>query len=224
MKALLTSFGISNKSIEAEMWRLLGGQRNGVKLLFCTTASNYSGGEMNAWVIEDLLRFRDLGFVIDICDINGIGKERFLPRFEQAEVLFFEGGEPQWLKKCMETSGFLEELPRLLQRKLWVGQSAGSMVLCPRLCNSCHDLFGESVANLPCDGLGLVDFQFIPHLNNSYFPKLLAEHLESAAKKLTSADGKKLYVCDDSGAVSVESSNVKVISEGVVMAREITQT
>ena len=77
MKFLLTSAGISNKTIEEEMWRLLGGKRQGVKLLFCTTASNYNGGDMTQWLIPDLMRLCEFGFEIDVCDINGVPKDNF---------------------------------------------------------------------------------------------------------------------------------------------------
>ena len=92
MKLLLTSGGISNNSIENELKDLLEKNFNGLKLLFCTTASNYEGGEMNEWLIDDLIMLKNLGFKIDVCDINGINKENFLKRFEWADVFYFEGG------------------------------------------------------------------------------------------------------------------------------------
>lgn len=47
MKLLLTSGGISNKTIENELKNLVGKDFKGLKVLFCTTASNYEGGGMN---------------------------------------------------------------------------------------------------------------------------------------------------------------------------------
>ena len=64
------------------------------------------------------------------------------------------------------------------------------------------------------DGLGLVDFQFVPHLNNKEFPKINVENLEKASKNLQEIDGNKLYIVDDNGAVSVNNTNIKIISEG----------
>lgn len=92
MKFLLTSGGISNKTIENELKELVGKELKGLKMLFCTTASNYEGGDMNDWLIDDLEKLRSLGFRIDICDINGISKDNFLSRFEWADVFYFEGG------------------------------------------------------------------------------------------------------------------------------------
>ena len=43
MKLVLTSGGISNKSIENELRTIIGKDFKGSKMLFCTTASNYEG-------------------------------------------------------------------------------------------------------------------------------------------------------------------------------------
>lgn len=214
MKLVLTSGGISNKSIENELRNIIGKDFKDLKMLFCTTASNYDGGEMNDWLIEDIECFKNLGFKIDVCDINGIGIDKFLPRFEWADVLYFEGGNTQWLRKCIKSSGLEEHLSSLLETRVWIGASAGSCVLCPTICNSCQDLFDENIKEFPTDGLGLVDFQFVPHFNNGYFPKIKKENLLSASKNLKEIDGKKLYVIDDSGAVFVDNETIKVVSEG----------
>ncbi len=214
MKFLLTSGGISNKTIEAELKMLIGKDFKGLNMLFCTTASNYEGGDMNDWLIDDLEKLKNLGFKIDICDINGISKENFLPRFEWADVFYFEGGNTQWLRSCIRNSGLEEHLLKLLKTRIWIGASAGSCVLCPTVCNSCQDLFDEYIEGFPSDGLGLVDFQFVPHLNNEYFPKINFENLEKTSKNLQEIDGKKIYIVDDNGAVSVDNKNINIISEG----------
>ena len=214
MKIVLTSRGVENKCIENEVKKFIGKDFNNLKMLFCTTASNYEGGEMNNWLIENLVYFKNLGFIIDVCDINGVMAENVLSRFEWADVFFFEGGNTQWLRNCIKTSGLENHLKRLLETRIWIGASAGSCVLCPTVCNSCQDLFDEDIKGFPEDGLGLVDFQFIPHLNNEHFPKIKKENLLNASKNLKTIDGKKLYVVDDNGAVFVNDGNVKVVSEG----------
>ncbi|MDR2063365.1 MAG: Type 1 glutamine amidotransferase-like domain-containing protein [Candidatus Nomurabacteria bacterium] len=214
MKLLLTSAGITNKTIENELKRLLGKSFDGVRLFFCTSASNWEGGEMNFWLINDLFLLDKYGFKIDICDINGIGIDNFLPRMEAAEVLYFEGGNTQWLRKCIKDSGLEEHLPKLLKSKVWVGASAGSCVLCPTVMNSAQDLFDENVDEFGGKGLGLVDFQFVPHMNNDWYEKVNRDNLQSALKNLRQIDGKKLYAVDDEGAVSVDGDRVAVVSEG----------
>ena len=214
MKFLLTSAGISNKTIEEELKRIIGKDFKGLKMLFCTTASNYDGGEMNEWLIDDLQKLKSLGFKIDVCDINGVSKDNFLPRFKWANVLYFEGGNTQWLRSCIRNSGLEEHLLKFLETRIWIGASAGSCVLCPTVCNSCQDLFDENIEGYPIDGLGFVDFQFIPHFNNESFPKINSENLENASKNLLEIDGKKLYIVDDNGAISVNDGSIKIVSEG----------
>lgn len=215
MKLVLTSGGISNKSIEKELRNVIDKDFKDLKMLFCTTASNYEGGDMNDWLIEDMQYLKKLGFKIDVCDINGIGIEKLLPRFEWAEVFYFEGGNTQWLRKCIKNSGLEEYLGELLKTRVWIGASAGSCVLCPTICNSCQDLFDDNIEGFSIDGLNLVNFQFVPHLNNESFPKIRKDNLLNASKNLKSIDGEKLYIVDDNSAIFVNDKEVKVISEGI---------
>lgn len=214
MKLVLTSGGISNKSIEKELKNIIGKDFKDLKMLFCTTASNYEGGDMNDWLVEDLVYFKKLGFKIDVCDINGISIEKFLPRFEWADVFFFEGGNTQWLRKNIKNSGLEEHLEELLKKRVWIGASAGSCVLCPTICNSCQDLFDDNIKGFPIDGLNLVNFQFVPHLNNECFTKIRKDNLLNASKNLKVIDGEKLYVVDDNGAIFINGKDIKMISEG----------
>ena len=214
MKLVLTSGGISNKSIENELRNIIGKDFKDLKLLFCTTASNYEGGDMNEWLIEDLITLRNLGFIIDVCDINGASKENLLSRFKWADVFYFEGGNTQWLSKCIKTTGLENHLRELLEARVWIGASAGSIVLCPTIYNSSQDLFDEYIEYGPKEGLGFVDFQFVPHLNNEYFPKIRKENLVNSSKNLEKIDGKKLYALDDNSAIFINGKDIKVVSEG----------
>ena len=214
MKLVLTSSGITNKKIEDELRNIIGKDFKNLKMLFCTTAANYDGGEMNDWLIKDLEIFKKLGFLIDVCDINGANSKNLLSRFLEADVLYFEGGNTQWLRKCIKTSGLEEHLRELLETRVFIGASAGSCVLCPTLCNPVQDLFDENIENLPKDGLGIVEFQFVPHFNNEWFSKIRKENLLEASQKLTKEDGQKVYIVDDNGAVFIDNETIKVVSEG----------
>jgi dipeptidase E len=187
---------------------------SGIKLAFIPTASNIEVGNKD-WLIDDLGILRGLGFDIDIVDISAIDKDMFLGRLKDSKVLYFEGGNSQYLRLCIKESGLQDELKSLLFNRLWIGASAGSCVLCPTVVNHVQDLFDENIEDLPKNGLGLVDFQFVPHLNNPYFPKIRENKLKNARNNLKSIDGKKMYVVDDNGAVSVDDDTVKIVSEGI---------
>ena len=221
MKLVLISIGIQNKSIENELRNIISKGLKGLKVLFCVTASNYYSDEMNGWLIEDFKFFQNNGFEIDICDINGMNLESLLPRFERADVLYFGGGNTQWLRSCIKISGLEEHFKKLLETRVWIGVSAGSCVLSPTISNPVLNLADETIEGYPPDGLGLVDFQFIPHLNSPSYSKFNEENIRRECVKLTENDGKKLYALDDESALFIDNGIVKIVSEGTWFEVEI---
>ena len=214
MKLALISIGIQNKSIENELRKLIGKDFKGLKILFCTTAAKYYSDEMNGWLIEDLEFFKKHDCEIDMCDINEGSLAHLLPRFERADVFYFGGGNTQWLRKCIKNSGLETHLEKLLETKVWIGISAGSCVLTPTTTNPVLNLAGETIEGYPSDGLNLVDFQFIPHLNSPSYCVFNEQNIRRESLKLTANDGKKLYALDDESALFIENGSVKVVSEG----------
>lgn len=212
MKLILTSGGISNKSIENEFKSFLGKDFKNLKMLFCITASNFEGGNMCEWLVDDLIYFKNLGFQIDVCDINGVSAENFLPRFEWSDVIFFEGGNTEWLKNSIEKSGLQNHLKKLLETRIYIGASAGSCVLSPKIYND-HILLQNKIPNV-IDGLGFTDFQFLPHLNNEDFPERRKENILNLSQNFKEIDNRKIYVLDDNSAIFIDNNNLKVISEG----------
>jgi dipeptidase E len=88
--------------------------------------------------------------------------------------------------------------------KVWVGVSAGSMVMTPRI----GDSFVEW-ASAPDDRtLGVVDFSIFPHLDA--FPTNTMAHAERWAADL----GVPAYAIDEQTAIQVVDGTVEVISEG----------
>ncbi len=209
MKLLLTSAGLSNKSIIDALEKLLGKSAKGIKLAFIPTAANVEPGD-KSWMIDDLDNFRKSGFEVDIVDISAVSKEVWLPRLESAEVLFFGGGNTFHLMHWVKKSGLIELLPELLKNRVYAGISAGSCIAGPTIYNSVQNLFGEKYELEIKEGLGLVNFQIIPHLNSPYFKKIRKENLEVASKELKES----VYAIDDNSAIVLEGKNVEVVSEG----------
>lgn len=209
MKLLLTSAGLSNKSIIVALEKLLGKSCVNVKLAFIPTAANVEAGD-KSWLIDDLNNFRNAGFEVDIVDISAVPKDIWLPRLESAEVLFLGGGNTFHLMHWANKSGLIDLLPSLLKTRVYAGISAGSCIAGPTIYNSVQNLFGEKYELEIKEGLGLVDFQVIPHLNSPYFENITKENLDNASKDLKEA----VYAIDDNSAISVQGNKVEVISEG----------
>lgn len=209
MKLLLTSAGLANESISKALDDLLGKSSKGIKLAFIPTAANVEPGD-KSWMIDDLNNFRRAGFEVDIVDISAVSKDVWLPRLKEVEVLFFGGGNTFHLMHWVKQSGLQEELPELLKTRVYAGISAGSCIAGPTIYNSVQNLFGEKYELEIKEGLKLVDFQFIPHLNSPYFDKIREENLQEASKDLK----EPVYALDDNSALKIVDDKVVVVSEG----------
>lgn len=209
MKLLLTSAGLSNQTIIGALEKLLGKPTRGAKLAYIPTAANVEPGD-KSWLIDDLNNFRKVGFEVDIVDISAVPKEIWLPRLEVAKVLFLGGGNTFHLMYWVKQSGLIESLPKLLTDRVYAGISAGSCIAGPTIQNKVQDLFGEKYELDIKKGLGLVDFQIIPHLNSPSFEKMRKESLEIASREVK----EPVYAIDDNSAISVDDGKVEIISEG----------
>lgn len=209
MKLLLTSAGLTNNSITKALTHLVGKPLKKVKLAFIPTAANDESGD-KGWLIEDLKNCQKAGFEVDIVDISALPQSMWLPRLEAAEVLLFGGGNTFHLMHWMNESGLRALLPKLLESRIYVGISAGSCIAGPTIYNSVQNLFDEKYELEVREGLHLVDFQFIPHLNSRYFRKITAKNVEKAAADLTEA----VYVLDDTSALVIDGTNLEVVSGG----------
>ena len=92
MKLLLTSSGITNKSIEKALLKLLGKSFRDSHLIFIPTAANTESGN-NSWLTKDINNFKKLGFkTFNVIDISKISKDIWLSNFKNADILVFGGG------------------------------------------------------------------------------------------------------------------------------------
>ncbi|EKE15784.1 MAG: hypothetical protein ACD_11C00105G0009 [uncultured bacterium] len=213
MKLLLTSAGFFNKSIIDSLLELTEKPFSELNVAFIPTASNVEKGD-KFWLIDDLISLKNLGFKqVDIVDISALSKDMWLPRLEEADILYFEGGNTFHLMHWIEKSGLKELLPEMLKTKVYVGVSAGSMVACKNLDLSTSErLYDEKPGENDKDkGLGYVDFLVRPHLNSPYFPKLNLENLEKMSQEFPDT----FYAIDDQTAIKIIDGEMRVISEGV---------
>jgi len=212
MKLLLTSGGLTNKSISKALIDLVGKKPKDTSLVFIPTASNVEKGD-KSWFIDDLINIKKQGFKsIEIADISAIDKKLWLPRLKEADVLFFEGGNTYHLVKWVNKSGLKEILPELLKTKVYVGVSAGSMITNKDLALKLSQIIYEEDLDKKENmlGLNLVDFYFLPYLNSEWFPKMR----ENNIRKATEGMKEKVYALDDNSALKVVDGKVEIISEG----------
>ena len=212
MKLLLTSGGITNKSIADALFDLVGKKPEDTSVVFIPTASNIDKGD-KTWLIDDLINLKRQNFKsIDIADISAVEQKIWRPKLEEADVLFFEGGNTYHLMEWINKSGLVSFLPELLKNRVYVGASAGSMVaskdLSLRISQTVYEEDLDKTENMP--GLNFVDFYFLPHLNSPYFKKLREDFMKKTVQDIP----EKIYALDDNSALKVIDGKVEVISEG----------
>lgn len=210
MKLLLTSGGLENKTIIHALQKLVGKNFKDTKLVFIPTAANVEEGD-KWWLIKDLVKCKELGCAeVDIVDIAAVPQEIWQPRLQRADILVVGGGYTAYLMEQMKKSGLAKILPDLLKSRVYVGISAGSMILAPHLREKeMQRLYQEPITDGPNEGLGIVDFLVVPHMNSPFFPRA-AELIDEVARDIKTP----LYAIDDQTAVTVVDGKVEVVSEG----------
>ena len=211
MKFLLTSAGISNASIEKALFELLDKPASETKVAFVPTAATLVADD-KSWLIEDFQYFVKEGFQsIDIVDISAVPRENWEKRFESADLLVFGGGDEQYLTRVMRESGVAEALPELLKSRVYMGISAGSMVVGKLLPGELtKELWPEESFVGNEEGMSMYDFSIFPHFNSEYFAHLRAPLIESMKDQFP----RTVYALDDQSTLKVVGNDIEVVSEG----------
>jgi dipeptidase E len=238
MKLLLTSGGISNKSIHDALVGLLGKPIADCNALCIPTAIyafpggpalayRFIAGTLPSSMCE--LGWKSLG-VLELTALPSINAEYWTRAVREADALLVCGGDPLYLRHWMRQSGVADIFGSLGSEMVYVGVSAGSMVVTSHIGEvypstnppDADDIRKESIT-LPmpqgepwhvtfatAPGLGLVDFSLYPHLDHEAMPDTSMANVEQWAARLPVP----MYALDDQTAIKVSEGTVEVVSEG----------
>jgi len=215
MKLLLTSGGVTNTSIREALRDLLGKPFDECSAL-CVPTAEY-GHTMctpaSAWrfiAAQSTAPMSDVGWksigVLELTALPSIGADRWVPWVREADVLLVDGGDATYLCHWMRESGLADLIPSLVDT-VWVGVSAGSMVMTPRI--------GEDFVTWSGSGgddrtLGVVDFSIFPHVDHEE----MTHNTMAMAGRWADDIAGPAYAIDDATAIKVVDSAVEVVSEG----------
>jgi len=215
MKLLLTDSGVRNASIRTALVELLGKPIAEADAL-CIPTAGYGGpygepggpwrfisGQSPSPMTE--LGWKSVG-VLELTALPTIDQELWVSWVREADVLLVNGGDTMFLCHWMRESGLADLFPSLSDT-VYVGLSAGSLVLTPRI--------GERfVGRQPPSGddctLGLVDFSIFPHLDSPGRP----DSAMAEAERWAAGIGHPAYAIDAQTAIKVTGDGVEVVSEG----------
>ncbi|HEV8103198.1 MAG TPA: Type 1 glutamine amidotransferase-like domain-containing protein [Gaiellaceae bacterium] len=214
MKLLLTSAGIKNTSIHDVLVGLLGKPIADSNALCIPTAIYaFPGGARSAWRLISgraatplcELGWKSLG-VLELTALPSIEETHWITAVQEADALLVGGGDPLYLCYWIQQSGLADLFPSL-REMVWVGVSAGSLVMGSHIGE--EFVYGSPLT----DGdraLGIVDFAMFPHLDHPAMPDHSMANAASWAAGL-SVPG---YALDDETALKVIDDTVEVVSEG----------
>jgi dipeptidase E len=213
MRLLLTSAGITNPSIHDTLVELLGKPIAEASALCIPTAAygHPMAGPGAAWRFisgrDPFCPMCELGWqslgVLELTALPSIDEELWVPLVRETDVLPVNGGDPLYLCYWVRQSG----LAASLRETVYVGLSAGSLVLAPHI--------GAAFVRWtpPTGGdetLGMVDFALFPHLDHEMLP----DNSLAAAERWAAGMAVPGYAIDDQTAIKVTDGAVEVVSEG----------
>jgi dipeptidase E len=217
VRLLLTSAGVKNPSIRNALIDLLGKPIEESSALCIPTAMyghpnvgpgvrpwNFiSGREPGTPMVE--LGWSSVG-VLELTALPSIDEELWVPKVREADALLVAGGDALYLSHWMRRSR-LADLLLSLRKTVWVGLSAGSMVMAPRIG---EDFVGWTPPAGGDGALGIVGFSIFPHLDHEDLP----ENTMADEERWAAGLGGPAYAIDDQTAIKVTDGDAEVVSEG----------
>ncbi|WP_250403674.1 Type 1 glutamine amidotransferase-like domain-containing protein [Streptomyces cellostaticus] len=215
MKLLLTDSGIKNAIIRDALVDLLG-KPIAESSALCIPTAGYGGpgadpggpwrfvsGRSPSPMTE--LGWKSVG-LLELTALPSIDEARWVSWVREADALLVNGGDALYLAYWMRESGLVELLPSL-RDTVYVGLSAGSMVMTPHIG---EDFVGWRPPTGDDSTLGVVDFSIFPHLDHPDCP----ENTLAAAEQWAAGIAGRAYAIDEQTAIKVADGAVEVVSEG----------
>jgi dipeptidase E len=219
---LLTSAGLRNETLQQALRDMLGKPFAAADIVYIPTASVAEAGN-HGWFVEDLNRVHGLGWrEFTVLELNGLPRRIVLDRLLHADVVYASGGNHYHLARSISGSsgnggnGLAEAFKEVLEDRVYVGMSAGSMIFSRNLDERSAEVIGDA-ADLHVLGaqtleppLGLFDWYLKPHLHSPDFP----ERDDAWADRIAEKAHFPIYFIDDETAVRVRGEETDVVSEG----------
>lgn len=213
MKLLLTSSGFTNQDIVSAFETLVGMPAKDISVAVINEAYAVEHSD-HTWNIAELVRIREtVGGRVEFVNLLANDIETVRERIEQCDAIFVLGGNTDYLMHVYQKTGFDKLLPDLLKTKVYVGSSAGSMVMCNRISTEAYlKIYGERGDYGVTRYMSLVDVAIKPHLDSDHFPNNRKEILLEIAKTYP----KTIYALSDNTALVVNGNNTYVAGTGYI--------
>jgi dipeptidase E len=213
---LLTSNGLYNDTVREAFVELLGRPIAHTRLIVVIDAILPFAGDKSR-LIEHLTHLRGLGFAeMDVVSLFAGPAARVEARLRSADAILGYGGSNIWLAHAWRSTGLDRVLRELLDEKVYVGWSAGSMIF-SRLHAAAVRALDDDEPQVfevqdPAPAVPLFDWFVLGHLGADYFPECTDEWAAGVATRM----GGPTWFLDDESAVLVRDPDrdPDVVSSG----------
>lgn len=217
MRMLLTSDGVLDGPVRDALVDLLDKPVTECRTVVVLDAMLPFPGDKSG-MLDHLQQYRALGWAeCDVLTLFSGPPSGIESRLRSADVLFCYGGTNHWLAHAWRKSGLAPVLRELLDEKVYVGLSAGSMIF-SRLHEAAVEALDDQaeVEMLQLESVGpalpLFDWFVLTHLGAPYFPHATDEWAQRTAARL----GGPAWFLEDGSALLVRdpAEDPEVVSNG----------
>lgn len=217
MRMLLTSNGIANDLIRDALVDLLGKPLADSRIVVVIDAILGFPGDSST-LVEHLEHLRSLGWAeFDVASLFAGPPSLVESRLRAADVILGYGGSNLWAAHAWRATDLARVLADLLEQKVYVGWSAGSMIFARRLDRwpadfddqDELDMFGLEAA---APAVPLFDWFFAGHLGADWMPANAEDRFARGA----GLSGQEVWFVDDDSALVVRDPVAEpvIISSG----------
>ncbi|MCS0499173.1 peptidase E [Protaetiibacter mangrovi] len=217
MRMMLTSNGITNGTLQAELAELLGKPFAEARIVYVLDAILPFPGDKGS-LIRDLNRMQGLGWAqFDVMSLAGATSALLQQRLRDADVVYCFGGSNHWLARAWR--GHDPMLAELLTTTVYVGMSAGSMIFSRRHTEAAI-AFGDTdelaMLGLALDEVSaavpLFDWVVIAHRGADFMGERYDERAIAAAARF----GGEVWFLDDASGLVIRDPDAdpELVTEG----------
>lgn len=164
--------------------KFAGEEIKGKRITFIPTASLVE--EVRFYVDDDRKAFEELGIIVEELEITAASPDKILEVLNRNDYIFVSGGNTFYLLQELRRKGADALITEQIRAgKLYIGTSAGSVILCPDIEFVKEMDYSHAAPELQSfTGLNIVDFYILPHYLDFPFEETTQNVVKKYGKKL----------------------------------------
>ncbi|MGL5054445.1 MAG: Type 1 glutamine amidotransferase-like domain-containing protein [Fusobacteriaceae bacterium] len=192
------------KSVENLLKEFINENLIGKKVTFIPTASIHE--EVDFYVAEGRESLEKLGMIVEILEISSSSQLEIINKLESNEIIYISGGNTFFLLQELKRTGADKVIEKQIKLgKVFIGESAGSMILSPNI-KYVEKMDDSAVASdlESYDSLNIIDFYPVPHYTEFPFKESVEEIILEYERRLP------LILINNSQVILVNGDNIKI--------------